>query len=146
MIGDHRNGDTMQTFLPYPDFQMSARCLDNKRLGKQRVEAWQIFRAIVYGGGWRHHPAVALWRDNIGALLLYGRAMCVEWRSRGFQDTMLERFDAIINYCTPDFTYPKWFGNEDFHNSHKSNLLRKDYSYYSKFGWQVPDNLPYRWS
>lgn len=27
----------MNTFLPYPDFRESARCLDDKRLGKQRV-------------------------------------------------------------------------------------------------------------
>jgi hypothetical protein len=32
----------MQTFLPNPNFTLSARILDNKRLGKQRVEAKQI--------------------------------------------------------------------------------------------------------
>lgn len=37
----------MQTFLPYPDFVKSAKCLDNKRLGKQRVEAWTIYRTLV---------------------------------------------------------------------------------------------------
>ena len=51
----------MQTFLPYPDYYQSARCLDNKRLGKQRVEALQIHN-IVSGkrttGGWINHPAV----------------------------------------------------------------------------------------
>lgn len=36
----------MQTFLPYPDFKKSASCLDNKRLGKQRVEAWQIYSTL----------------------------------------------------------------------------------------------------
>jgi len=34
----------MQTFLPFPDFAESAKCLDNRRLGKQRVEAKQILR------------------------------------------------------------------------------------------------------
>ena len=32
----------MQTFLPYPDFARSARVLDRKRLGKQRVETLQV--------------------------------------------------------------------------------------------------------
>ncbi|MFN7881952.1 MAG: pyrimidine dimer DNA glycosylase/endonuclease V, partial [bacterium] len=32
----------MQTFLPSPSFAESARILDNKRLGKQRVECKQI--------------------------------------------------------------------------------------------------------
>ena len=28
----------MQTFLPYKDFGKTAKCLDYRRLGKQRVE------------------------------------------------------------------------------------------------------------
>jgi hypothetical protein len=31
----------VNTFLPFPSFEASVRCLDNKRLGKQRVEAYQ---------------------------------------------------------------------------------------------------------
>jgi len=34
----------MQTFLPYPDFAASSAVLDDRRLGKQRVEALQIVR------------------------------------------------------------------------------------------------------
>jgi len=36
----------MQTFLPYSDFYKSISILDNKRLGKQRVEAKQILNII----------------------------------------------------------------------------------------------------
>ena len=36
----------MQTFLPYQNFIKSAKCLDYKRLGKQRVEALQIHNII----------------------------------------------------------------------------------------------------
>jgi hypothetical protein len=39
----------MQTFLPYPDFAKSAAVLDNKRLGKQRVECLQILTALRFG-------------------------------------------------------------------------------------------------
>ncbi len=39
----------MQTFLPYADFQQSAKCLDNKRLGKQRVECLQILNTLSIG-------------------------------------------------------------------------------------------------
>ena len=46
-VGHGRGGpdsvEQMQTFLPYADFERSARVLDAKRLGKQRVE--------VYPGG-----------------------------------------------------------------------------------------------
>lgn len=37
----------MQTFLPYPDFAESAAVLDQKRLGKQRVENLQIMQALI---------------------------------------------------------------------------------------------------
>lgn len=36
----------MQTFLPYTDFKSCARVLDDKRLGKQRVECLQILKAL----------------------------------------------------------------------------------------------------
>jgi lipopolysaccharide biosynthesis regulator YciM len=32
--------------MPYPSFVESAKCLDNKRLGKQRVEVLQILQAL----------------------------------------------------------------------------------------------------
>lgn len=41
--------NNMQTFLPFPDFKQSAQCLDNKRLGKQRVECLQILKALAKG-------------------------------------------------------------------------------------------------
>ena len=41
----------MQTFLPYPDFERSAKVLDNKRLGKQRVEVLQILNVLLRPGG-----------------------------------------------------------------------------------------------
>lgn len=34
------------TFLPYPDIKKSVKCLDNQRLGKQRVEAYTIVNSI----------------------------------------------------------------------------------------------------
>ena len=38
----------MQTFLPYPDFQISASVLDYRRLGKQRVECKQLLTALQH--------------------------------------------------------------------------------------------------
>jgi len=47
----------MQTFLPYPDVEASARVLDTKRLGKQRVECLQVLRGLTIPTyGWCHHP------------------------------------------------------------------------------------------
>ena len=134
----------MQTFLPYSDFKETARCLDYRRLGKQRVEAWQTYRAIIYKNGWSHHPTVKMWHNNIGALLEYGATMCIEWKRRGYVDNMLVRFQKEMSKCY-DFSKPKWIGDDEFHKSHKSNLLRKLPEHYSKFNWQVSSNLPYKW-
>jgi hypothetical protein len=129
----------MQTFLPYPDFKKSLHALDYRRLGKQRVEAYQIIRALRYGGGYRNHPAVKMWRGHINALKLYYNHALDEWISRGYKN----RMEKIPIHGR--IVFPKWFGNDNFHAAHRSNLLRKDYSYYDQFGWQEKPDLPYLW-
>src|SRR5919112_4240448 len=79
----------VQTFLPFADFAASARVLDQRRLGKQRVEALQVVRGLtVPGYGWRHHPAVKMWAGKLEALVRYGLTMCREWTERGGADTV----------------------------------------------------------
>ena len=79
----------MQTFLPFPDFKRSARALDQRRLGAQRVEALQVFNALtVPGHGYRHHPAARMWRGYEEGLLRYALTMAEEWQRRGFDDTV----------------------------------------------------------
>lgn len=121
----------MQTFLPYPDFD--ARVLDYRRLGKQRIEAKQIYLAITQGGGWRNHPAVRMWRGYVVALAHYGVVICREWITRGYRDNL------------SPFVNPPWLGATEFHASHRSNLLRKDPVWYGQFGWVESPELPYQW-
>jgi len=132
----------MQTFLPYPDFEESAGILDYRRLGKQRLEADQIYRTLSMGGGWKNHPAVKMWQGHEDALLLYRDAMIVKWIERGFKNTMPL---LAANFKKEAVSMPWWLGMEKFHSSHRSNLLRKDKAYYSRFGWIEPDNLEYFW-
>lgn len=128
----------MQTFLPLPSFQESAACLDNKRLGKQRVEVLQLVL-----GQFPNHPASKMWRGYTDALIDYGVTICKEWVRRGFSDSVQEK---LLAHCpSSDFPLPPWFGDKDFHASHRSNLLRKDPYFYGKFGWPEPDDLPYIW-
>lgn len=135
----------MQTFLPLPNFAESARTLDNRRLGKQRVETLQILNALTNPNyGWQNHPAVKMWRGHVPHLVIYGLAICDEWRNRGFNDTCAEKISKFM----PDgenFDPPRWLGNEPFHASHRSNLLRKDPDHYRKFGWTDGPDLPYVW-
>lgn len=135
----------MQTFLPYSTFQKTAKVLDYRRLGKQRVETWQILRAIRgETRGWVNHPASVMWRGYEGALIDYGISMCSEWIGRGYNDTMLPRFKDIAGEYE-DKSLPDWLGDEDFHLSHMSNLIRKDPIFYSPLFPGVPDDLEYLW-
>ena len=127
----------MQTFLPYPDFQKSAKCLDRARLGKQRVECLTLLN-----GGWPNHPVSKMWLNHMYQLAEYGKAICLEWRSRGYKDTCLEKISAIQAGLI-DTGLPPWFGNKDFHLAHQSNLVRKNQAFYSKFFPNVPGDLPY---
>lgn len=137
----------MNTFLPYPDFRESARCLDRQRLGKQRVECLQVLRALLGEAvGWRSHPAVRMWRGSTSALLEYGFAVCDEWRRRGYRDTVADSLtDLMLTHDVEEGPAPRWLGDQPFHDSHKSNLLRKDPAHYGRFHWEVPDDLPYIW-
>lgn len=139
----------MQTFLPCRSFVISAKCLDPKRLGKQRVEAYQLINAIEKKKqgikvGYANHPALLMWENNLDALKFYSDCMVGQWIVRGYKNTLPIYLKSALQVKFPD-----WLIDEEKRNklieSHRSNLLRKDKEYYSQFNWNVPDNLPYYW-
>lgn len=127
--------------MPFPDFEESAKALDSRRLGKQRSEALTILRCLEDPSrkGWRNHPAVRMWRGYEDALKAYMNACIAEWVRRGYQNHMLK-----IEHV-PNPPMPPWIGDQEFHRSHQSNLVRKDQAYYSHLFPGVPDDLPYVW-
>jgi len=135
----------MQTFLPYSDFHKTAKVLDYRRLGKQRVEAMQIINVIdkINLGArcaWMGHPAVLMWVGYEQALKLYHNIMIVEWVRRGYNNNM-KLMDIPDN-----IEYPHWLGDERLHRSHRSALLYKDFRYYSQFNWAEKPELNYFWA
>ena len=80
-----------------------------------------------------------MWRGYEEALLLYKNKMIEEWILRGYNNTM------EMMGVSDDIEMPHWLGNERFHASHRSNLLRKDKEFYSQYGWRERDNLEYYW-
>ena len=132
----------MQTFLPYENFNLSLEVLDYKRLGKQRVETHQLLNVLLgrtKTKGWRNHPICKMWKGYENALKLYFNKSLDTWIGRGYNNTM--KYENIES----DIVYPVWYGNTDFHNSHKANLLRKDYDFYSEYGWDENPKDPYVW-
>lgn len=130
----------MQTFIPFPDFEQSAKVLDYRRLGKQRVECKQILNAIARGsGGWSNHPATNMWRGYEPALRQYMRAIILEWIRRGYKNNM---------EIPPEEPYelPPWWGREEIHASHRSALLEKDFEYYyGNHRWEDEPGINYIW-
>jgi hypothetical protein len=147
----------MQTFLPCPSFNESARCLDYRRLGKQRVECKQILLALGVPVGehqpkptaWANHPAARMWRGHEFTLVEYAIEVCHEWIRRGYNDTLLPQFKECwwqIAWSSDRLmASPNWIGYDAFHASHRSNLLRKDRQHYGRFGWKEPADLEYVW-
>ena len=147
----------MQTFLPYADFTRSAAVLDQRRLGKQRVEVIQVVRALtVPGYAWRHHPAALMWEGYEEALGAYGVAVVDAWRALGFGDTCEPTIRADLassgvtairdqEELAAAGALPPWLGDEALHRSHRSALVRKDPGRYAPLFPDVPDDLPYLW-
>ncbi len=127
----------VNTFVPWADVQACAKALDYKRLGKQRVEAWQLWRILMGKGklmpdgtegppikGWVNHPAALMWKGHTCFLAKYMNAMIDEWVARGYRNTMKK-----IAHCSNPRP-PPWWGWEPMHLSHQAALNRKNPEYY----------------
>jgi len=160
----------MQTFLPYHNFKKSAKCLDYRRLGKQRIEAKQILNILLVrtkSKAWINHPAVKIWRGYELALQEYYNTIVREWVKRGYKNTMALELVNIphihlqdlfgndyyssneLNVKSgptkhPDFKIPLWL-TEKFCASHRAALLYKLPEWYSQFGWTEKPEINYVW-
>jgi hypothetical protein len=134
----------MQTFMTASKFAVVAQSLDNRRLGKQRVEAFQILNSLTgKSNGWLSHPATRMWRGYEWQLANYGYEICGEWINRGFKDSLEERFWTFMNQNQNSHKPKPWWARDPLlHLTHQSNLMRKEPTFYH---FQVPDNIPYIW-
>lgn len=161
----------MQTFITDNggDFATIAGHLDNRRLNKQALEAWQIMLTLLEldpqgehrtPRGWTNHPATNMWRGHELALYDYLVAMTKEWRHRGFSTSIEEKATKTIEVAYSNVLLneqagkPKWLQVPGtlarIASSHRRALLCKDYEWYSQFNWAEdygsrPDNYVYVW-
>ena len=185
----------MQTFLPFSvfffytsdqikqlsiynilacSFYYSLVCLDNKRLGKQRVEANQLIGIITIRKqfqltglvdknrlatlkkespavkfGWINHPATLLWEDYLNELKLYYN-LCIEvWKSRKNRNGLPMK-NNMKHHAIPqptEYTKVPWFlTNLRFITGHQSALLFKEPKHYEQYKWNVEPKLDYIWT
>ncbi len=109
----------MNLFLPYPDdLAATARFLDDGRLNKQVVEAYQIGQIAVkrmldpeVKMGWRNHPSALLvyneGHPKLPWLQTYIETLDKEWRRRGFRRS--EEFQIKLEIL---FTEARAFGRK----------------------------------
>jgi hypothetical protein len=152
----------MQTFITDHNMAVSASNLDDKRLGKQRVEALQIFECLmVKETRWKNHPAVKMWKGYDGFLLNnYIKSILFEWEyNRKFRN---EKCRNKYNYYVEEyyikvhernkwipinqmnFVKPYWITDE-FIEAHRSNLIRKDPGHYRPLFPNIKEGLEYIW-
>lgn len=149
-----------------------ALTLDNKRLHKQALEAWQILMCLLEldpegnerkPKGWVNHPAVKMWKGHEYALYLYIQAMVEEWINRGYKTSIgnkakmtvaravaLNKMSLTINANT----LPPWMLDiNEFQlivRTHRIALLNKNYEHYHQFPWPEnsgvrPTSYEYHW-
>ena len=117
------------TFLPYPDIEKSLLSLDKRRLGKQRVEAFQIMKALNgETKGWRNHPATLMWKGYEDLLKIYYNKSLEIWEIKGGKNVVLKPVE-ISDHTKALENKPWWFGFGPLHDSHKAALIRKDSDY-----------------
>jgi hypothetical protein len=154
----------MITFLPSTDFGEVARCLDDKRLGAQRYEAWSILKWLRNP---REYPKLVkagyclMWKGYEEALVQYTNAMLIEWARRGKTNDLLRPHDPIRKLDNKNTNHskgtqkrgrmttataipiamPPWLGTPRLHSYHRHALVAKFPEHYSKFGWSEDGSL-----
>jgi len=164
----------MQTFmtsaiwdgLPEEIFADTAMTLDDKRLNKQALEAWQILMTNLQltpdgtrriSKGWMNHPATLMWTGCDLALLKYINAMVEEWLRRGHQSTIaVKARDTYAhalakNLVAEEVVYPDWIMDstklQQVVLAHRKALSVKHWEHYREHGWHKtnPKTYEYVW-
>jgi len=138
----------MQTFIVSFNQKETAKILDSKRLGKQRVEGLQIAECLlVKESRWKNHPAVKMWKGYEPYLIkIYLKEILNEWEARGYKNIKCsDKWKSLSKHIKYSrVKTPKWL-NKDFIIAHQSNLIRKNPEYYKKYFKNVLPNLEYIW-
>lgn len=122
--------------------------------------------------GWGNHPAVIMWQGHSDILKIYYNIMLLKSLEIGIKAKMELLGFTVRNISTDEESYigvevlrvfsfnntidflekiyenskkPVWLGNREFHLSHQSNLLRKNFNHYEKFFDCKNSDLPYIW-
>ena len=116
----------MQVFICDMSMEKFAAILDDKRLNKQIVEAFQIVEDRLPT---LNHPAYLFWKNHKPELRMYMTFLCEEYTKRFGREHKCS--SVCLSPETKDFSFIRDF--DIVFLSMKVNLLRKNYDWYSKF-------------
>lgn len=88
----------MNIFVPSQSILNSIGCLDYRRLGKQRVEIYQLVLEFERPTNWSNHPCFKAWENNKEALIFTGLLTCFQWRMLGYKDSLINKFHEFLVY------------------------------------------------
>ena len=142
-----------QTFMISPNFAETAHCLDNRRLNKQIVEAFQVYRYLIGDCEMQGNPhPYRIWKGYEKALIAYIVALHDEWierydrglrgGKRCHKNGMEAERISIQKSFFSNYKDPDWINSEEVLSSHRAALLYKDYTWYSQFGWKEQPAIP----
>ena|SRR5690349_14454490 len=147
----------MYTFLPYADFEESARVLLLEDLEKQVVHTIIALdclheRDSLTVQAWGRHPLMNMWRGYEVQLTLYGQAMLEQLKLR---ERASELYAKRLQWHYDTATFPEgfkmekppWWSDEQqirwVERSSRSLLIRRDHRYVSVFPDAQPNLAPY---
>lgn len=137
------------TFHPYPDFESSVACLDDKRLRRVLQMTKDILEQLdKHKPGDRLPPGAKMWLGYIPSLVHYGVAVCREMTTRGYN--VSGTFHRIRAYTKgvgilKKVDHPVWLEMKDVHQAHRAMLLKKANAHFKQFKWRVKKNQPMVW-
>lgn len=114
------------------DFEIKKTCLNDKD-------------CIEIKTPWYNHPATQAVKNYELFFIDYALEIADSCLKLGYKDTLIPKIQAFKEIFKGEYKKPWYWGDNRFHDSHKSNLLRKNKEYYGKFNWKVAENLEYWW-
>lgn len=147
------SSETMMTFLPHPNLWRGLMALDRTRLGKQRVEAFQIWCYLTgnhleaIGGAEEQaralrYPAVRMWEGHTEVLKMYILVVCRVWALRGYSNLKMTQYIRTYGLDRIDHDrlaaqMPAWLCRSALRyrlmSSHRAMLWRRNRAHYHAF-------------
>lgn len=135
-------------YVPFPNFQQSAKALDDMTLHAQINNGLAIVNRLFQEQFMleeEKEPTVLMWHGYEQALIFYLGQIESEYELRGHSEHLYWKFIASHYQPRAPFILPWWFGDPEVHYSHQSTLLRRDYTFYHQQFPSTPCGLKLVW-